>query len=57
MLIHTNFKATEYVILTRANGKVKKKGYGLGFFYNNATTSIKVIPSTAFDLSMKRKLC
>lgn len=51
MLKHINFQATEYVIVTGGNGKVKKKGYGLGFFYNNATTSIEVIPSTAFDTS------
>ena len=51
MLKHINFQATEYVIVTGGNGRVKKQGYGLGFFYNNASTSIKVIPSIAFDTS------
>ncbi len=51
MLRHTNFQATEYVIVTGSKGNIKRKGYGLGFFYNDATTSIKVIPSTAFDTS------
>lgn len=51
MIKHINFTANQYVIVTGGNGKVKKEGYGLGFFYNNATTSIKVIPSTAFDTS------
>ena len=51
MLKHINFQATEYVIVTGGNGRIKKQGYGLGFFYNNASTSIKVIPSTAFDTS------
>ena len=51
MLKHINFQATEYVIVTGGRGNVKKKGYGLGFFYNDATTSLKVIPSTAFDAS------
>ncbi len=51
MLRHANYQATEYVIVTGGNGKVKRKGFGLGFLYNDARTSIKVIPSTAFDTS------
>lgn len=51
MLKHINFQATEYVIVTGERGNVRKKGYGLSFFYNDETTSIKVIPSTAFDAS------
>lgn len=51
MIKHINFTANQYVIVIGGNGKVKKEGFGLGFFYNNATTSIKVIPSTAFDTS------
>lgn len=51
MIKHANFQAVEYVIVTGGNGQVRKKGYGLGFFYNDATTSIKVIPATAFDTS------
>lgn len=51
MIKHINFTANQYVIVTGGNGKLKKEGFGLGFFYNNATTSIKVIPSTAFDAS------
>lgn len=43
MLKHINFQATEYVIVTGGNGRVKKQEYGLGFFYNNASTSIKEI--------------
>ena len=39
MLKHINFQATEYVIVTGGNGRVKKQGYGLGFFYN------KIIPA------------
>ena len=31
MLKHINFQATEYVIVTGGNGRVKKQGYGLGF--------------------------
>lgn len=51
MLRRANFQATEYVIVTGGNGKLKRKGFGLGFIYNDAVTSIKVIPSTAFDAS------
>ena len=47
MLKHINFQATEYVIVTGGSGRVKKQGMALAF-YNNASTSIKVIPSTAF---------
>ena len=47
---HRNFQATEYVIVFK-NGKVVKQGLGLSLFYNSATTSLKVVPSTAFDTS------
>ncbi len=47
---HKNFQATEYVIVFK-NGKAIRQGLGLSLFYNNATTSLKVIPSTAFDTS------
>ncbi len=36
MIKHANFQAVEYVIVTGGNGQVRKKGYGLGFFYNDA---------------------
>ena len=35
--------SSTYVIRT-ANGKVIRKGRGLSFFYNTATTSIAAIP-------------
>lgn len=45
---YKKFEPTEYVIRIRG-GKVVQKGLGLAFFYNTMTTSLMVIPTTAFD--------
>ena len=42
------FKPTDYVKVIK-NGKVIKEGLGVSVFYNNLTTNIMVVPSTAFD--------
>ena len=48
MLSIKYFKAepTTYVVKT-VNGKTTKKGKGLSFFYNAATTSIAAVPMNA----------
>ena len=45
---YKKFEPTEYVIRIKG-GKIVQKGLGLAFFYNTMTTSLMVIPTTAFD--------
>lgn len=47
-IAYKKFEPTEYVIKVR-KGRVVQKGPGLSFFYNTMTTSMTVIPVTAFD--------
>ncbi len=47
---YRKFEPTEYVMKVR-KGKVVGRGLGLSFFYNTMTTSMIVIPATAFDAS------
>lgn len=47
---YKKFQPTEYVIKIR-KGKIVKKGLGLSFFYNTMSTSMMVVPATAFDLA------
>ena len=47
-IAYRKFEPTEYVMKVR-KGKVVQKGLGLSFFYNTMTTSMVVIPATAFD--------
>lgn len=47
-IAYRKFEPTEYVMKVR-RGKVVQKGLGLSFFYNTMTTSMIVIPATAFD--------
>ncbi len=42
------------LVITSRNGKVKKKGKGLSFFYNTVTTSIAVIPLNVQECQGKR---
>lgn len=45
---YKKFEPTEYVIKVK-KGKVVQKGLGLSFCYNTLTTSMIVVPATAFD--------
>lgn len=45
---YKKFEPTEYVMKIR-KGRVMKQGSGLSFFYNTMTTSLMVLPATAFD--------
>lgn len=45
---YAKFEPTEYVVAVK-KGKVLKQGLGLTFFYNTRTTSMMVMPATAFD--------
>ncbi|MCM1553579.1 MAG: SPFH domain-containing protein [Butyrivibrio sp.] len=45
---YKKFEPTEYVIRIKG-GRTVQKGLGLSFFYNTMTTSLMVIPTTAFD--------
>lgn len=45
---YKKFEQTEYVMRIK-NGKIIRQGLGLSFFYNTMTTSIMVLPATAFD--------
>lgn len=45
---YKKFEPTEYVMKVR-RGEVVQKGLGLSFFYNTLTTSMIVLPATAFD--------
>ena len=47
---YKRFEPTEYVMKVK-KGKVVQKGLGLSFFYNTMTTSMMVLPATAFDAS------
>lgn len=47
---YKKFEPTEYVMKVK-QGKVVQEGLGLSFFYNTLTTSMIVIPATAFDAS------
>ena len=47
-IAYKKFEPTEYVMKVR-RGKIVQKGLGLSFFYNTMTTSMVVIPATAFD--------
>lgn len=47
---YRKFESTDYVIKVK-KGKVIDRGPGLSFFYNTMTTSMIVIPMTAFDTS------
>ena len=47
-IAYRKFEPTEYVMKVR-KGKAVQKGLGLSFFYNTMTTSMVVIPATAFD--------
>ncbi len=47
---YKKFEPTEYVMKVK-RGKVIQQGLGLSFFYNTMTTSMIVIPATAFDTS------
>lgn len=47
---YKKFEPTEYVIKIR-KGKIIQQGTGLAFFYNTMTTSMIVLPATAFDAS------
>lgn len=45
---YKKFEPTEYVIKVK-KGEIVQKGLGLSFFYNTLTTSMIVVPATAFD--------
>lgn len=45
---YKKFEPTEYVMKIK-RGEVVQKGLGLSFFYNTLTTSMVVLPTTAFD--------
>ena len=47
---YNKFEPTEYVMKVK-KGKVVHQGLGLSFFYNTMSTSMIVIPATAFDAS------
>lgn len=47
---YRKFEPTDYVMRVK-RGKVVEQGLGLSFFYNTMTTSMMVIPTTAFDSS------
>lgn len=47
---YKKFEPTEYVMKVK-RGKIVQKGLGLSFFYNTMTTSMMVVPTTAFDAS------
>ena len=47
---YRKFEQTEYVMKVK-KGRTVQKGLGLSFFYNTMTTSMMVIPATAFDAS------
>lgn len=47
---YKKFEPTEYVMKVK-KGKVVQQGLGLSFFYNTMTTSMMVLPATAFDAS------
>lgn len=47
-IAYRKFEPTEYVMKVK-RGKIVQKGLGLSFFYNTMTTSMTVIPATAFD--------
>lgn len=47
---YKKFEPTEYVMKIK-KGQIVKKGLGLSFFYDTMTTSMIVIPTTAFDAS------
>ena len=47
---YEKFEPTEYVMKVR-RGNVVEQGLGLSFFYNTMSTSMIVIPATAFDAS------
>lgn len=47
---YKKFEPTEYVMKVK-KGKIVQRGLGLSFFYNTMTTSMMVIPATAFDAS------
>lgn len=47
---YKKFESTDYVIRVK-KGTVVDRGPGLSFFYNTMTTSMMVIPMTAFDAS------
>ncbi len=47
---YKKFEPTEYVMKVK-KGKVVQQGLGLSFFYNTMTTSMIVLPATAFDAS------
>ena len=47
---YKKFEPTEYVMKVK-KGKVVQQGLGLAFFYDTMTTSMIVIPATAFDAS------
>lgn len=47
---YKKFESTDYVIKVK-KGSIADCGPGLSFFYNTMTTSMMVIPTTAFDTS------
>lgn len=47
---YKKFEPTEYVMKVK-KGQIVQKGLGLSFFYNTMTTSMMVLPATAFDAS------
>lgn len=47
---YKKFEPTDYVMKVK-RGKVVEQGVGLSFFYNTMTTSMMVLPATAFDSS------
>lgn len=47
---YKKFEPTQYVMKIK-KGKVIQQGLGLSFFYNTMTTSMMVLPATAFDAS------
>lgn len=49
-ITYKKFEPTEFVMKVK-KGKTVQKGLGLSFFYNTMTTSMMVVPATAFDAS------
>ncbi len=47
---YRKFEPTDYVMKVK-KGKIIEQGLGLSFFYNTMTTSMMVLPATAFDTS------
>lgn len=47
---YKKFEPTQYVMKIK-KGQVIQQGLGLSFFYNTMTTSMMVLPATAFDAS------